>query len=209
MNSYKTISTNTLTVSVTAPAVDTRPSSDDTVPVEGAKPQLRKKVSVQVTGHDILPIKDNVSALQNQLPMRLTHYILFISAPPILFFFVFFLMMGFKNRNTPDKMLRKNALQLTSKLSEGRLETDDLLTSLSQAFCYAIRYKSGGNAISVTSSEVANFLQPVGCSERLIESTQKLLEEIESIKFSGMQPGRTEQSNLVSKSIKTIKELCK
>ncbi len=197
-------------------AVSVKPSGDpnkaifaDDVQTENKKSLLPKKITVKVIGHDILPIKDDLTAMKNQSHMPLFNYLVCVGAPPLLFCFFTFFLLGYQKQINEEKISRKKALKILKDMSVDRLPENELLTSLYQSLCFAIRSKAGGKGLSITSSEVERILKPAGCPEIIIESTAALLEEIESIKYSGKRLDQADRSDLASKSEKVIKELCK
>ena len=207
---YKTVSTDKISVSVTPSAAVTAPQlTGETLPETGSRPAAAKKRTVKLTGHDILPVKDDLSALKDQSHMSLGIYFTAVAGPGILAFGILGFILGIQRRHRPEKLLRKNALQIINGVTPDQLKKDDTLAALAQALGYAVRYRSRSRGVSITSPEVRQQLQEEGCDLSLIQSAEQLLAAFESIRYSGVQPDSAMRSDLFSQSVRTIKALCK
>ena len=184
--SYITISTAPTEVVVNASDKKMTGNAGDTDAMAGDQlPRPVRKQEVEFTGHDIFPLKQDLSALkhQGQIPVRI--FLLLIGGP--------FLLYGAATagitrirRQIDDKtlMCRKSKAALKSA-GDGKLTAEERLDLLFKAVVYAVYARAGRKGESLTYREARRMLGENGCDETASDNACRLLEEIEQARYGG------------------------
>ncbi len=200
-NIYKTEYSQSLNIAVRPAKEADKPkvysaSSPDQKPV---------KQKVEFTGRDILPLKEDLDALQPQKDMSFQLFVILLCAPMLICLLVkLVLITGQKKDSTSEIMFHRaeKALREASKLSG-----DPFLSALYRALVSAILSKAGTKGESLTYSEARNILVKHGYSEEKASEASMLLEKIESAKFGGSTIDAETRSALLNQTKTMLKDL--
>lgn len=183
--SYITISTAPVTVTVKkSEKSQTVDLSGDRDTAGGLSPSVRKQ-AVEFTGHDIFPVKEDLSALEHQEPLPLTIFALLVGGPFVLYGLAALLMARVRRKIDDSTLMARKARTLLKAAAGGRASVEDRLDLLFKAVVYAVYARAGRKGESLTYREARQLLKEKGCEEALADKSCRLLEEIEQARYGG------------------------
>ncbi|MEE4355501.1 MAG: BatD family protein [Desulfococcaceae bacterium] len=144
---------------------------------------LKKKV--EFTGRDILPLKEDPDALQNENSASLLRFLLFFCSPLLLIFLCRIALILGSKKDEPSRIMARRAGNALKQAEKSQQEAEIFLSHLYRAVIFAILSQSGSRGESLTYAEAADILRSAGYSEENAVQAAALLEKIESAKFSG------------------------
>lgn len=151
-------------------------------PAEGVGSAKQK---VAFTGRDILPIRDDLSALETRRPLAIQWFLALMAIPAALFAMAGGVFLFLRKGNDPASAMARRALLSLKKAGGSGIGDDAFLTLLYRALVSAILAKAGASGESLTGAEAEAILQKAGCPSDVIREAAVLLERIESVKFGG------------------------
>ena len=171
-----------MTLTARPGADTTSPPPVVTAPDAGPKPD---KQAVELTGRDVLPLKDDLDALTDRGPMSLPVFLIALFAPAA----IFGLLAGWRIVvRRADRPARRMARRATDALKAARREDKDdpaFLTALYRALISAIHARTGGSGATLTGAEAEARLGRTDCDKATAQAAVRLLDAIESAKFGG------------------------
>ncbi|QTA81278.1 Aerotolerance-related protein domain-containing protein [Desulfonema limicola] len=173
-------------------------------PSEEKKP-LKKKV--EFTGRDILPLKEDINALEIQETMSLSKFIILLMVPCFLCFGVKSASLIMKKNSSPSKIMSERAEKALKQASCADSSGEEFLTCLYKALISAILSKAGVTGESLTCAEAREILQSRGYSPETSDQAAKLLEKIESARFSGLANNMESGRELLLETGQMLKRL--
>jgi hypothetical protein len=195
------------TLSAAAPAVTVAGSQEKPqtpVPV-ASQPLTPLKKEVTFTGRDILPLKDNLSAIQSRPILPLGFFLLGLAAPALLFGATVMVQRLRRRDTRPAAVMKSKALKA---LKDARKKPGkEFLTLLYQALTAAILAAAGRMGQALTWKEAEALLLENGRSADEARKIADLLCKIESSKFSGASLGDADRDQLLDRTRKTIRTL--
>ena len=201
---YQTLATDPLALKV-EPAKTT---SGQTSQIKSEAPAGAKR-EVIFTGRDILPLKEDLDALENRTMLSLNWFLVWIFLPAIGFG-VLRLTFGIlrKEDNQQRKMVRKsrNLLNMAAKTDPFEKE---YLSLLYGALVAAIRTKSNTFGESLTWSEAESLLRQSHCDQETIHEATRLLTTIETKNYSGGRMSLQERRELLAMTQAIARKLLK
>jgi len=149
-----------------------------------------KKQKVQITGRDILTIKEDLVVLENREPMSFFLFIVFLGIPVIIcvmFRAAFFFTRKTKSAETLMAERSMRALKEAAILEEPRSEFFSLL---SRSIVSAIYSKAGVRGESLTYLEAEKILRSKGFPGDTAKHAAALLRKIDTVRYGGpdMEP---------------------
>jgi hypothetical protein len=201
--SYQSKATIPLTIKV-HPAKEKDKPQIYSAPPENGKPSKQK---VEFTGRDILPLKEELDALQPQKTMTLTLFALLFFAPILICILLKAALIFSRKDDSPAVIMMRRAEKALKEASASHLSGDEFLSALYRALVSAVLSKAGTKGESLTYSEAASILQNCGYSEKTATSASDLLEKIESAKFSGVVMNETIRAELLSETRLLVRSL--
>ncbi len=173
-------------------------------PVAGNGPAKQK---VAFTGRDILPIKDDLSALENQRPLPLPAFLGLLGVPAILFVLAGGIFLFTRKSDDPaDIMARRARISLKSAGAAG-IEDDAFLSCLYRALVSAILSRAGVQGESLTWTEAEAILGPADVPVEVRQAASALLERIESARFGGKPLDARERNRLLSETRDVVRRI--
>ena len=201
---YQTLATEPLALKVEPAKTTSRPASE----IKSETPAGAKS-EVIFTGRDILPLKEDLNALENQTMLPLTWFLGWIFLPAIGYWVVRLTpgVLG-KKDNQQRKMVRKsrNLLNTAAKTDPCQKE---YLSLLYRALVAAIRTKSDTVGESLTWSEAESLLRQGNCDQETIHEATRLLTTIETENYGGGQLSSQERRELLAMTQGIARKLLK
>jgi hypothetical protein len=201
---YQTLATDPLALNV-KPAKTT---SEQTSQIKSESPGNTKS-EVIFTGRDILPLKEDLDALQNRTMLSLNRFLVWIFLPAIGYWVLrlTFGVLG-KQDDQQRKMVRKSRNLLDTAAKTDPFEKE-YLSLLYGALVAAIRSKSGTIGESLTWSEAESLLGQSDCDQETIHQATRLLTTIETENYGGGQLSSQERRELLAMTQAIARKLLK
>jgi hypothetical protein len=195
------------TLTASAPALTVAASQEASPPpvsiTPGGVQPIKKKVTF--TGRDILPVKENLAALQSHQPISWVIFLLSLATPALIFAGTVLVQRLRRQDTRPAALMRTKALQALKTAQKGPGEA--FLTGLHQALTAAILAAAGRMGAALTWKEAESLLLTSGRSAEEARQIAELLSTIESCKFSGQPPAAQQRDALLAQTRKTIRKL--
>jgi len=178
--------------------------------VQGPETEFKSlKKQVEFTGRDILPLKQELTALKPHRSMSLFLFTLFIIGPIMVFSLVKFILMHTRKEETPAARMELRAHKALREAGAGNLPDEVFLTCLYRALASAILSRAGSISESLTWKEAEDILASTGYDSDQARHTAHLLEEIESTSYSGATLGTEEMARLLTVTRESVRSLLK
>jgi len=161
-NEYVALSTQPFKVQV-VPAATTDEIHVYSSP-KAEQPSGLKKKKVEFTGRDILPLKEELDALENQRLMSLPRFITFLLVPFFLYLAVKIFFIFTTKREDPERIMVERANRFLKNASHPEVSTEEFLSYLYRAVIFAVFSKAGVKGESVTYAEAEEILRYSGHS---------------------------------------------
>jgi hypothetical protein len=201
---YRDIATQAFDVSVAPSAA----AVTDLEVLRGASPETPSlKERVEFTGRDILPLKEDLAAIESSKSMSLLWFAIFLVLPPFGFGIVGAILQMVKKDESPERIMADRAKEALKTASSRQCSDEEFLSSLYRALVSAILGKQGAMGTSLTWSEAQSHLQQLGWEERRVADTAHLLETIESFNYSGQALDNTQRTGLLDRTRQTVRRL--
>jgi BatD DUF11 like domain len=175
-------------------------------PVAIAPPPIKPlKEKVTFTGRDILPLKENLTAIQPHRPFSWMLFLLGLAAPALAFGGTVLVQRLRRQDTRPAALMRARAHQALKAAQKG--PQDKFLSLLYQALTAAILAGAGRMGEALTWKEAETLLRDSGRTAEEARSTAELLSRIESCKFSGGSFTSQEHDELLIQTRQAIRKL--
>jgi len=176
--------------------------------LRGASPQppsLKKRV--EFTGRDILPLKENLAAIEPQASLPPLWFAIFLALPALGFVLAGAIMQMMKKDDSPERIMADRAKEALKMASSGHSSDTDFLSALYRALVSAILGKQGAMGTSLTWSEAQHQLLRLGWDAKEAAAAAQLLESVESFNYSGQTLDHARRAELLDQTRKTVRRL--
>ncbi|MFO7750935.1 MAG: BatD family protein [Desulfobacteraceae bacterium] len=180
---YRSASTTPITVSAESKGEETPHKTAD----QENKPNTpaREKKPVEITGHDILGLKEGGELLTSKSAMPFPLF-LFLLLLPGGCFLVLKLFLAFTQREADSSaVMEKRARKSLKEAWSDDLDKTGFLRRLYTALVSKVLSLAGKTGESLTRAEAADILLSRGHSEDTVKQVEKMLFAIESARYSG------------------------
>jgi hypothetical protein len=178
---YRTLHTDPVGLKVRA--ADTAEAAPLTVSAPPAADTLKKKV--EFTGHDILPLKESLDAIEPQRALSATAFLVWILAPAAVFGLTGLLQRLRRREAGPAARMKARAHAAVRAAAKAGDDRHLFLTHLYQAMIAAICAAAGRSGQALTWKEAEDLLVQSGLDAARARMAADLLTRIESSKYSG------------------------
>ena len=179
---YRTLSTPAAFLEVTPS--DTAATDIDVFRASpGQAPALKKQVAF--TGRDILPLKENLSALDTRHGLSALWFAVLMVLPFLGFALTLAVMRATRRDDSPGPVMAARSRQALNSAAAAGTNDADFLSALYRALVSAILARKGVLGTSLTWSEARTHLSDLGWDAAAIDEAVGLLERIESFNYSG------------------------
>ncbi len=200
---YVTKKTQTITLDISPAPTEEK----TTIATPSPSGSLLFKKKVEFKGRDILPLKENISAIKNQKEISFPMFAGLLALPAIIYLIIFGFVRLTKESDAPSYVMAKRAKAQFKKAASRVNDTNAFLSCLYSALISAILSKAGVNGESITYKEAEKILAKSGYPEDKTGKVIKMIEEIESARFGGTAINKPENKKLLARVEKIIKEL--
>jgi hypothetical protein len=173
-------------------------------PASEAKP-LKK--NVEFTGRDILPLKEDMNALETQKDMRAAWFWAFLLGPALLCLGVKVFLTFTTKKDDPSSLMAQRAEQALKDACKPDASAEVFLTCLSRSLISILLAKAGVKGESLTYAEAENILKSRGFSDEAAKSVTRLLERIDSARFSGQEMDSSRRKALLSETRELVRKI--
>jgi len=195
------------TLTALAPALAVAASQAAPAPPVSITPEslqpLKKKVTF--TGRDILPPKENLTAIQSRQPLSWLSFLLGLAAPALVFAGTVMIQHLRRRDTRPAALMKAKAHQALKAAPKSSAE--EFLTLLYQALTAAILATAGRMGAALTWKEAEVFLLDSGHPPEEARRAAELLAAIESCNFSGRPLSAPQRDELLARTRQTIRKL--
>lgn len=184
--SYITISTPPIDITVNPS--DHHPPVDGDGAGEGKQehlPRPVKKKAVEFTGHDIFPVKQDLSALEHQGPIPLNIFFLLTGAPFLLYGIAVVIISRVRRKVDDATLMSRKSRAALASAGREKTTLEARLDLLFKAVVYAVYARAGRRGESLTYREARQMLRENGCEASVADETCRLLSEIEQARYGG------------------------
>ena len=189
--SYKTASTKSFKVQAKAGKVAMiQPNASEPLQTAMAK----REVALEST--DILPISDDLSALDDDRPLGLWFFASLMLVPPVLFFaYLVWERKSSAGLSHAESMRRQAANSLSQARNMNDL--DELLLNLNRAVCSAVFSRTKDKSGTITAGEAREILR--SCSlGNMGDQFEALMNRIDGCRFGGIALGDEQKKKLLA-----------
>ena len=195
------------TLTAPAPALTVAAALQSPGPTISIAPEPLQPVKKKVTftGRDILPPKENLTAVQSRHPLSWPLFLLGLAGPAVVFGGTLLAQRLRRSDTRPAALMKAKARQA---LKSAQSSPDhEFLTPLYQALTAAILGAAGRLGEALTWKEAETLLLESGRSAEEARQTAQLLSRIESCKFSGGTLTPQQRDELLSQTRQSIRKL--
>ncbi len=200
---YQTLSTAPISVTV-------HPSGDGETVQSVSSPDLTVKPlkkTVEFTGRDILPLKEDMKALETQQAMSPVWFGVFLLVPGLLCLGIKMYLSRTTQTDDPASLMARRADQALADACRPDAPAETFLTCLSRSVISILLAKAGVRGESLTYAEAKTILLSIGFSEEDARAGASLLERIDSARFSGREMDSGSRERLLSETRELIRKL--
>jgi len=165
----------------------------------------RQKVAF--TGRDILPIRDDLSALETRRPLSIQWFLALLGVPAALFAGVGGLFLALRKGDDPAGRMARRAHVSLKKAGASGTGEDVFLSCLYRGVVSAILSRAGALGESLTSAEAETILRGQGYPPEVVQQAAGLLERIESAKFGGASLDPRDRERLLSETRRLVRRI--
>jgi len=173
-------------------------------PPASAAKSLKKKVAF--TGRDILPVKEDMDAIDAYRSVSVIGFLLWLAAPGCLFAAVQVTLLLTKRTDDPAGIMIKKSQTTLKRTGKTNAETE-FFSSLHKAVTAMILSKAGSMSESLTNAEAEQILLSKGFGAETASQAVRLLEIIESAQYSGKNTDGASRQQLLTQTRKFIRSL--
>jgi hypothetical protein len=173
-------------------------------PASEARP-LKK--NVEFTGRDILPLKEDMNALETQIPMTTVWLWAFLLTPALFCLGVKVYLTRTTKKDDPSSLMAQRAEQALKDASQPGIPAEEFLTCLSRSLISILLSRAGIKGESLTYAEAELILKSGGFSEEAARSATRLLERIDSARFSSQGMDLESRETLLSETRELVRKI--
>ena len=165
------------------------------------------KKNVEFTGRDILPLKEDINALETQLPMSFGWFWALLLTPALFYLGVKAYLTLTAKKEDPSSLMAQRADQALKDACKPDVSAEVFLTCLSRSLISILLSRAGVKSESLTYAEAESILQSIGFSEEIARSATCLLERIDSVRFSGREMDYLSREALLSETRELVRTI--
>ncbi len=164
---------------------------------------------VTFTGRDILPLKEDLNALESRKALSPGGFLIWLLVPAVFYLGATVVLHLVNRGDAHQKRLLRQCREALKAAGQADVGQREYLSKLHQALVAAIRLKSRTLGASLTWSEAEEVLRQSGAGTEMASRAAKLLEEIETANYSGGLSGQGNQDALLTKTQSMVGSLLK
>ncbi len=164
-----------------------------------------KKQKVMFTGHDILPLKEDLDALNSRKSIPLKLFMLYLLMPALVYLVLRIARNVMRKDVTHRTRMLKKSEKALKKAGRMGVSGETLLDLLYRALVAAIFASADRAGEAITYEEARDILQQKGYSDEVVSQSVVLLEKIESARYGGMHLDENGEKDLLTLTGQLVK----
>jgi hypothetical protein len=156
------------------------------------------KRRVEVIGRDILPLKEDLGALDSRNPLSWLYFVLWMVVPALAYGALWTALRLRRVDPSPAARMRLKARQALKTAANSVERDETFLTALYQALTAAIFARAGRSGEALTWREAETALTDAGEAQPFAREAAELLSAVESAKFSGRRLEADQRKDLLA-----------
>ena len=165
------------------------------------------KKNVEFTGRDILPLKEDIAALETQHAITTAWFWAFLLTPALLCLGVKVFLTFTTKKDDPSSLMGQRAEQALKDACKPGISAEEFLTYLSRSLISILLSRAGVKGESLTYAEAETILKSGGFSEEAAKAATRLLERIDSARFSGQIMDSKSRETLLSETRELVRKI--
>ena len=166
---------------------------------------LKKKV--EYTGHDLLPLKEDLDAVNNIKTVPYYLFIILLLIPVIITGIIKLILIFTQRDETLSSLMQKRADASLKNAAKKELSEEAFLSNIYKAFVSKVFATAAISGETLTTHEAGEILKNAGYNEDLVNSAQQFIERLESIRFSGRQLNEDVRNELLNSTRQLFRKL--
>lgn len=148
------------------------------------RPRTLKK-KVEFTGHDLLPLNEDLDGIDNKSGMSFTLFIILLILPVLVTLGVR-LLLTFIQRDKKASLLMLNRAEVSlKKAARSECSEEEFLSNIYKAFVSIVFSRASVAGESLTTNEARQILTKANFDIEVIDDVEQFIERLESLRFSG------------------------
>lgn len=160
---------------------------------------------VEFTGHDILPVKETLDVLESEIQLSEGGFAILLAAPAACYLLLMLVLRMVNRRENISSKMAKRSRFFLKAASQGEAAGEDYYSSLHKALIFAVRSKAKLAGESLTYAEMRQLLLQCGIGEEKAGEVEKLLKQIEGVRFGGIDQQLNRE--MLEKTERIVREL--
>jgi hypothetical protein len=165
------------------------------------------KRKVEFTGRDILPLKEEIDALETRSTLSVSRFIFFLLIPVLLCLGVRIAFVFNRKGDDPAYLMAERAEKALKDACKIEESGEAFFSCLYKSVISAILSKARTKGESLTYTEAEQILRSAGYSEEITKQAAALLEKIESAQYSGLNMDKDFREKLLDETKKLVRVL--
>ncbi len=178
-----------------------------TVASTGPPGDPTRKDRVVFTGRDILPLKEDLDALETRPPMSGGWFLLYLIIPPAVFGITGAVLALSRKSDSPSQRMAERSGKALREAAASEAAGEVFFAALYRAVISAVLARAGAYGETLTDLEVRSILERRGSSPVVIDTALGLLETIESARFGGRMMGAEDRRKLLRETRELVKSV--
>lgn len=166
-----------------------------------------RKHRVEFSERDILPLKDDLGAVENRSVFPLHLFLAFLLIPAALSVSATALLRYARRDRKPSEMMAFRARNALKAAGAKKHSHGECLAHLHKALMAAVFSKAGIQGEAATYDEIRTMLKQAALASETIDQTISLLKRIDSLRYGGMAGNAGEQDRLHEQTRTVVRRL--
>lgn len=176
----------------------------ETKPAKGLGQQGK---TVEITGRDILGLKDEITAIEDRSALGFKGFCLLLVLPAALYLMLRLLLTSAGKGDSPQTLMRKRSVSALKRAKDCDPSDPANFTDLYTALTAAVFSRAGMPGANITGGEVRTLLTSCGIDESIAQGAAELLSEIEAAQYSGNSMNRDHGESLYRRTGKMVRSI--
>ncbi len=204
---YRTLGPPPLTLSVRATETPGAPPSVYSAALEQSGAQGAGKRRVDFTGRDILPVSDDLAALETEHTLETTWFLGLLFAPGLAVLLAGVALKNARKNDRPAAVMARKAVAELKAAEKAAGTAPEVLSALHRALPYAVFSRAETFGEALATQEAKQLLADSRVPPARIAAITDLMERLASARYGTLPPEKEEQQALMAETQRLVKEL--
>lgn len=175
------------------------------LPADEERHEAPKKV--EFTGRDILPLKEELDALEVRRAMTPLRFLFLLGLPCVIYGAVRLLLsVRRRNQDVESRMIRR-AREALNRAERPAVEAEEFFSCLRRALLSIVLSREGVQREMITYGETVSILVGSGCPPDRAKEAADLMKRIESARYGGAAVDETFRKELLDETARMVRGL--